>query len=173
MDGNGGRIIIGGIHMKVSHAMSTNLWKVIRLPWDAIRYWYGELRKELFSGSRPTGRYFLVDAEPETIRAELGDRSYAPNWEFSYYKRGEILNLARVTYEERSVDGATYTWWQTHTRGWDHPDGVALHAHWELEPTEHPTKHLDGTGFDFDRGMSNLQGALDDGNLDYRAIRIE
>lgn len=150
-----------------------NLWKVVRLPWDAIRYSYRELRKELFSRSRPTGRYFVVDASPDAIRAALGSQSYAPNWEFSYYKRGEILNLARVTHEEQSVDGTTYTWWQTHTRGWDHPDGVALHAHWELEPTEHPDEHLNGTGFDFDRGMENLERALWDCDLEYTETQIE
>lgn len=153
--------------------MRMNLWKVIRVPWDAIEYGYRELRKVLFSASRPTGRYFVVDADLDTIRAALGGQSYAPNWEFSYYKRGEILNLARVIYEQRSVDGTEYTWWQTHVRGWDHPDGIALHAHWELEPTEHPDEHLNGVGFDFDRGMATLQQDLGDCALEYTETRIE
>lgn len=153
--------------------MRTNLWSVVRLPWDAIKNAYRKLRKHLFSGARPTGRYFLVEADTDAIEAALGRQSYAPNWKFSYYKRGEILNLARVAYEERSLDGATYGWWQTHVRGWDHPDGVALHAHWELEPTEHPDEHLDGVGFDFDRGMTNLGRALERCELEYSEIRIE
>jgi hypothetical protein len=153
--------------------VSVNVWDVVRLPFDTIRFLVRELRKRFFAGEPPTGRHFLVDAPIEEIVAALGRRSYAPNWAFSYYKRGEILNLARVTYEERTVDGRTYEWWQTHVRGWDHPDGIALHAHWELEPTEYANDHLDGVGFEFERGMTNLQEALDRSALAYSEIDLD
>ena len=155
--------------------MSTNLWKVIRVPFDAVRYGYRELRKALFTAPRPSGTYLVVAATVDEVEAALGRESYAPNWEFSYYERGEVLNLARVEYEERTVDGTTYRWWQTHVRGWDHPDGVALNAHWELEPTENGNAHIDGVGFGHERGMENLRAALERSELGYaeREIQVE
>ncbi|MFT4890573.1 MAG: hypothetical protein ACI9YT_001489 [Halobacteriales archaeon] len=153
--------------------MSINLWSVIRVPFDAVRYGYRELRKALFTASRPSGTYLVAAASVGEVEAALGRESYAPNWEFSYYERGEVLNLARVEYEERTVDGTMYRWWQTHVRGWDHPDGVALKAHWELEPTENGNAHIDGVGFGHDRGMENLQAVLDRSELAYTETEIQ
>ncbi|WP_197431273.1 hypothetical protein [Halorubrum sp. CBA1125] len=108
------------------------------------------------------------------IEAALGAYSFAPNWEFSYYERGEVLNLARVVYERNTVDGTTYHWWQTHLRGWRNDAGrIELHAHWELEPTENGNAHIDGTGFDFDRGMNTLQSFLDEAEIDYEKTTVD
>ena len=153
--------------------MATNLWKAIRVPFDAIRYGYRELRKALFTAPRPSGTYLVAAASVDEVEAALGRESYAPNWEFSYYERGEVLNLARVEYEAHAVEGITYRWWQTHVRGWDHPDGVALNAHWELEPTENANPHIDGVGFGHDRGMTNLQAVLDRSDLAYAETEIQ
>lgn len=153
--------------------MAVNPWDVIRLPFDLLRTGYRKLRKAVFTASRPLGRYLLVEATTDELEAELGRQSFAPNWEFSYYERGEILNLARVLYEEHTVDGQSYRWWQTHVRGWTHPDGVALHGHWELEPTENDNAHIDGVGFSFERGMEELAEALDRAGLDYTEVTIE
>lgn len=153
--------------------MAVNLWDVVRIPFDQIQYGYRQLRKALFTADRPGGKYLVVDGSTDEVEAALGRQSYAPNWEFSYHERGEILNLARVVYEERAVDGTPYHWWQTHVRGWDHPDGIALHGHWELEPTENGNEHLDGVGFAFDRGMGNLRSALDRTDLTYTETEID
>jgi hypothetical protein len=153
--------------------MVLQLRNVIRLPYDTIRFAYRQLRKALFTAPRPTGRYLVADAPVSAVEAALGGQSYAPNWEFSYHERGEILNLARVVYEEHAIEGTRYRWWQTHVRGWDHPEGVALHGHWELEPTENDRDHVDGVGFDFARGMDNLQAALDDADVSYTETTIE
>ena len=153
--------------------VSVNISEAIQLPSDAIRFLVRELRKRFFAGNPPSGRHFLVDASLDGIEAALGRQSYAPNWEFSYYKRGEVLNLARVVHEERTVDGRRYEWWQTHVRGWNRPDGIALHGHWELEPTEHANDHLDGVGFDSERGLSNLQAALEQSALSYAEVEID
>lgn len=154
-------------------SVSVNLRDIVRLPFDTLRYLLRESRKRFFSGEPPSGRHFLVDAPIGEIRAELGRQSYAPNWAFSYYKRGEVLNLARVVYEERTVGGRRYEWWQTHLRGWDHSDGIALHGHWELEATEYANDHLGGVGFDVERGMACLQEALDRSSLSYIEIGLD
>ena len=151
-----------------------NLWDVVRVPFDAIRKGYRELRKVLFTASRPTGEYLVVDESIETIERHLGKQSYAPNWEFSYYERGEVLNLARVVYERAEAGGETRVWWQTHVRGWKNDAGqIELHGHWELEPTENGNLHIDGVGFSFERGMENLRSTLDESDLEYESTTIE
>lgn len=90
--------------------MAVNPREVVRLPFDQVRYGYRQLRKALFTADRPSGKYLVVDASTDEVEAALGRQSYAPNWEFSYHERGEILNLARVVYEERAVDGAPCGW---------------------------------------------------------------
>jgi hypothetical protein len=151
-----------------------NLWDVVNVPFDAVRTAYRQLRKALFTASRPSGEYLVVDRTVPELERELGAFSFAPNWEFSYYERGEILNLARVVYEERTVDGTTYRWWQTHLRGWHGEDGrIELHAHWELEPTETGNAHIDGVGFDFDRGMETLASFLEEAGIEYAETTIE
>jgi hypothetical protein len=154
--------------------VAVNVWDVVRVPFDAIRFAYKEFRKALFTASRPSGEHFVVDASVTEVERALGEQSYAPNWEFSYYERGEVLNLARVVYERGEAGGETRVWWQTHVRGWrTDEDGLALHAHWELEPTENANAHLDGEGFSADRGMENLRSALDDAGLDYTSKPID
>lgn len=122
---------------------------------------YRRFRKRYFTMPKPDGPFVLLDMPPEEVRMILGRRSYAPNWEFSYNKRGEVLNLAQVVYHEDS-DYEHIVWWQTHVRGWQNDDGMMeLSAHWEPEPTENGAAHLDGVGFDHDRGMDNLRTALE------------
>ena len=154
-------------------SVSVNVRDAIQLPSDTIQFLIREIRKRFFAGEPPSGRHFLVEAPLEEIEAALGRQSYAPNWEFSYYKRGEVLNLARVVYEERTAEGRPVEWWQTHVRGWDRPDGIALHGHWELEPTERANDHLEGVGFDPKRGMANLQEALERSALSYTEVEID
>jgi hypothetical protein len=150
------------------------LWDVVRIPFDTVRRGYREFRKALFTASRPSGEYYVVDESVDGIQELLGEYSFAPNWEFSYYKRGEVLNLARVVYEPHAVEGKTHHWWQTHVRGWRTDGGqLELHAHWELEPTENPSAHLDGVGFDFDRGMKNLEAYLTQAGIDHETTTVE
>lgn len=150
------------------------LWDVVRIPFDVIRDGYWELRKALFTASRPSGDYLVVDESVETIERELGQQSFAPNWEFSYYERGEVLNLARIVYERAEAGGEPREWWQTHVRGWRDDEGrIELHGHWELEPTENGNAHIDGAGFSFERGMANLRSALESAGLDYDVTTVE
>ncbi|MFC5277213.1 hypothetical protein ACFPM1_00325 [Halorubrum rubrum] len=151
-----------------------NLWEVVRVPFDAVVKGYRQLRKALFTASRPSGEYFVVDRTVPELERDLGGFSFAPNWEFSYYTRGEVLNLARVVYERDSAEGTTYRWWQTHLRGWRDDEGrIELHAHWELEPTENGNPHLDGVGYDPDRGMERLESFLEKADIEYESRTIE
>lgn len=154
--------------------VSVNLWDLIDVPFDVVRYGFQQIRKALFAAPRPSGEYLVVDRSVGELEEQLGAYSFAPNWEFSYYERGEILNLARVVFERETVDGTTYRWWQTHVRGWRGDDGrIELHAHWELEPTENANAHIDGVGFAFDRGMTTLESFLEEAGIDYESTTIE
>ncbi|MEF8828154.1 MAG: hypothetical protein V5A38_10000 [Halolamina sp.] len=151
-----------------------SLWDVVRIPFDSVRNGFREFRKALFTASRPSGEYYVVDESVEGMEELLGGYSFAPNWEFSYYERGEVLNLARVVHERHTVEEETHHWWQTHVRGWQNDAGqLELHAHWELEPTENGNAHIDGVGFDFDRGMRNLESYLKQAGVEYETTTVD
>lgn len=157
------------------------------LPWTRLRMGYKALRTTVFSAPRPKGVYLRVqrptgrtlhpmeestpfeDNLDRIVRA-FGGRSWAPNWEFSYNKRGEVLNLARVTFAEDSLpDGLR--WGQYHVRGWPGPNGtVDLGGHFEAEPTEHPKPHLDAEGFNRPAGMNKVRAVLSDEGLPWNEV---
>jgi len=139
------------------------------LPWGRLRRWYRLVRRTLFSAPEPDRPAVQTDASLRELRRALGQQSFAPNWEYSYHKRGEDLNLARVVYGRHPVRAGTgLDWWQTHVRGWKREDGtVDLRAHWEPEPTEHPKAHLDGVGHSIDGGMQKLREAFDEAGIPY------
>lgn len=138
------------------------------LPWQRLKAWYRRGRSHIFRAPRPRGRYVRVPlGVGPNLREVFGRRYYAPNWETSYYKRGEVLNLARVEYDPREVDGTEYRWWQTHVRGWLHSDSMWLSAHYELEPTEHPNAHILGVGHDPRVGRERIKQTLDDAGIEY------
>lgn len=120
------------------------------------------LRWSVFAVDPPAGRGMVLDATPAELEDALGRLGYAPNWEFSYYYRGEDLNLARVErYDHPDGDKSRYRWWQTHVRGFDVGGGETwVHVHFETEPTEHPRSHLAGEGFSVRRGKQNLRESL-------------
>jgi hypothetical protein len=142
------------------------------LPWDWFRAQYRKLRSAFFSRPRHEGTYYRVEVPLEEAEAALGRQSYAPNWEVSYNKRGEVLNLAQVVWEY--YDGTPYRWWQTHVRGYEAPGGALdLNAHWELEPTETDVAHLNGVGVSVERGMRNLESALEAAGIDHEEVEYE
>lgn len=144
------------------------------LPWGRLRRAYRFLRRLFFSAPEPTDRPSIItEASLDELRDVLGQRSFAPNWEYSFHKRGEDLNLARIELwsDHDHVDGNSdpIIWWQTHIRGWKREGGhVELRAHWEPEPTEYPQAHLDGAGHDIQRAMDDLRVILDEEGIEYR-----
>lgn len=139
-----------------------------------IRRTYRALRSVFAGRPRPSGPYLRVRLEPGEIERRLGGRSYAPNWEFSYYKRGEDLNLARVLYADGAAPSGGPVWWQYHVRGWrgEDADGAFtdLRCHLEPEPTEAPDEHLAEEGLDLGGGMRNLRSALDGLDVGYEEV---
>lgn len=133
------------------------------LPWTRIFALEQLLRKTLFITPRPEGTYLYVpSATTDELRPLLGRSFFRPNDKFSYFERGEDLNLARTYYDERPVDGVTYRWWQDHVRGWDQPDGSSwYHPHDELTPQQNPKGHIDGIGFNEAHGFTTLEAVLE------------
>lgn len=142
---------------------------------DAI-WWYRHLRKTYFGADRHPGTYLVVETEAPLadVREALGERSFAPNWAFSY-DEGENLNLARSVYDPHCASGTIYPWWQTHTRGWldSTRERLSLNAHYELNPIVdgQTGPHIKGIGLDVDRGLLVLETALRDADLDPRTVQ--
>lgn len=140
-----------------------------RLPWNLLKRWYRLARLEWFTVGRHSGEYLVVDMEVGEVERLLGSLHFAPNWEFSYHKRGEDLNLARVSYAGAGPDGVE--WWQDHVRGWDLGDGrTALKAHWEPEPTESPRVHARGALQERESGMDALRHVLSQEGVEYEPM---
>lgn len=136
--------------------------------WNALRTLYRLFRRSVASSEEHGGEALVVPATVEEVTAALGHQYFAPNWEFSYYERGEDLNLARVGYDRRELHGHRYRWWQTHVRGWIEDDGsVRLRPHYELEPTEYDQDHVDGIGLDVSVGVQNVEEALEEEGVPY------
>jgi hypothetical protein len=131
--------------------------------WDALRTFYRDFRRAVATAEEHGGPALVVSGTLEDVRAALGRQHFAPNWEFSYNKRGEDLNLARITYDRREVGHHEYVWWQTHVRGWEQADdSIRLRAHYELEPTEYDQDHIDGIGVDVAAGVDGTARALEE-----------
>lgn len=143
----------------------TSIWHAL---WDAFRSFYKDVKRVLASSTEHGGQALVVEASLEDVRASLGRQHFAPNWEFSYYERGENLNLARVEYDSREVRDHEYVWWQAHVRGWVQDNGsVRLRPHYELEPTEYDQDHIDGIGLDVTTGLEQVAQVLDEEGLPY------
>ncbi|WP_257300484.1 hypothetical protein [Haloarchaeobius sp. FL176] len=137
--------------------------------WDALRTFYRDFRRAVATKQEHSGPALVVSGDFDEVQAALGRQHFAPNWEFSYNKRGEDLNLARITYERREVGHHEYGWWQTHVRGWAQDNGsMRLRAHWELEPTENDQDHIDGIGLDVPAGVDQTARALDAEDVAYQ-----
>lgn len=130
-------------------------------------FWW--LRKTFFAKDKPANPAVFVDKSEQEIVELLGSEHFEPGWEFSYSYRNEALNLRRVEYVVDHPDG--YEWWQVHVRGYDHGGGrFELAAHFELEPTEYPSAHINHVGLDVERGNEALVEVLDAHGVDYEYL---
>lgn len=97
-------------------------------------------------------------ARTELLRAGMGDV-------VSLSRRNSQSPTCRI---RRSSIG--FEWWQVHIRGYHHPDGIELAAHFETEPSEHPNAHIDLFGLDVNRGMGTLMDLLDTEEIEYDCV---
>jgi hypothetical protein len=137
-------------------------------PLRALRRSFWWIRKTFFSKPKPQNPAVVVAMDEAEAVAFLGERFFEPGWEMSYSYRNEIVNVRRVRYLRDHSSGLH--WWQTHIRGYDHPDGLELAAHVEPEPAEHPDEHVSGEFIDVPGGNATLVGLLDDGDVEFRRI---
>lgn len=122
------------------------------------------LRKLCFTRSRSPEPSIVIPESNEVVTNLLSRNDFVPGWAVSYNYQDEILNLRRI---ERLTHPSGFDWWQVHIRGYDHPDGIELTAHFEPEPRRHPRAHLRLFGLDIDRGMDVLLELLDRHRIDY------
>lgn len=144
------------------------------LPWKPLQGAYRWFRRTFFTKPAPGGTYIVVDpiTFDDPIDIELGQFSFAPNWEQSYNMRGEDFNVARVV-QAHHIDYPGVVWWQCHLRGWYYEDKLYLSAHWEPEPIEHPEAHLNADGFNAERGRSILKTYLDRLEIPYQEQQFD
>jgi len=135
--------------------------------WRSVRRLFNTIRVSLFTSNAGSGRAQIeVDASLDEVREALGKRYFTNAWELSYHYEGEDLNMRRPEY----VDDE-YNWYQLHIRGFEQDDGtVLLYAHLELEPTEYPYEHLNGTNFSDSKGYEMMTPLLDDAGIEYEDI---
>ena len=129
-------------------------------PLKSLRHSFWWIRKTFFSKPKPENPAVVVAMSEPEVEAFLGEHFFEPGWELSYHYRNEIVNVRRVQYVRDHPTGMG--WWQTHIRGYEHPDGIELAAHFEPEPAEHPDAHVDGDHIDVPRGNATLVGILEE-----------
>lgn len=136
--------------------------------WDGLRTLYRDFRRAVATSEEHSGPALVVSGTVEDLTSALGGQYFAPNWEFSYYERGEVLNLARIEHTPQEVESHEYVWWQTHVRGWEQDDdSLRLRPHYELAPTEYDQDHINGIGVDVPTGVEKVAQALDDEGVSY------
>ena len=137
-------------------------------PLRALKWSFWWFRKTFFSKPKPENPAVVVSMAEKEAEAFLGEHFFEPGWEMSYHYHNEIVNVRRVQYVRDHPSGMD--WWQTHIRGYAHPDGLELAAHFEPEPAEHPDAHLDGEFIDVARGNETLAGVLEEAGVAFERI---
>lgn len=148
------------------------------LPWPALKRAFYQIRGSLFSKPRPDRQHLVTEASIEEVRRELasvysfgGDGKgfgFTNVWEFSFEKHGEDLNMRLPLYIPDEFE-----YYQLHIRGYEQPDGTTeLDMHIELEPSEHPKGHLNGTNYKVGKALDIYKGVLEP-NLGFSTRRVK
>ncbi|EMA28457.1 hypothetical protein [Halobiforma nitratireducens] len=133
-----------------------------------LRRLFLSARGRFFTRPKPPEPAIVVDLTVDEVERLLGEEHFAPNWDLSFAYFGEVCNLRRVEYVADHPLG--YRWWQVHVRGYHHPDGIELTAHFETNPSESPDAHVDRVGIDVPRGLKSLRDVLEAHNVPYESI---
>lgn len=153
--------------MSQGYSIIDRLYHIHETPLILLRHSYWWIRKTFFTRPRSEAPAFFVPLRKPALVALLGQRYFEPGWVFSYSYRGETLNLRRPEYVEND---SPYEWWQTHVRGYDHPDGMELTCHFETDPSEHPDAHVNYVGLSVERGMEQLHSILEDEGVAHERV---
>lgn len=153
--------------MPRGYSVFERLRHVHEAPFVNLRHSLWWLRKTFFTRQRRDSAAFVVPLEKGEAVRLLGRNYFGSGWEVSYNYQGEIINLRRPEYHEADTE---HVWWQVHVRGYDHPGGLELTAHFETDPTEHPDAHIRRVGIDEERGLRALGVILDRHDVPYERV---
>lgn len=131
----------------------------------------GTARKTLFTRPRSTHPGVVVPLSRDEVETLLGKHHFELGWDQSHAFRGESLNLRRSEHVRDHPEFPEYEWWQTHVRGYPHPDGFELVAHFETHPDEDRRAYEEGVGLDVERGLEHLKTLLEREGVEYREVR--
>ncbi|MFC5134553.1 MULTISPECIES: hypothetical protein [Haloferacaceae] len=137
-----------------------------RLPWTRLKHGFQHgIRRRFFrhEGSPP---YQLLDSDRQHVKEMLARNHFATWHVISYYYvhdafGEEVLNMRRI--ESLDREGR---FWQTHVRGFSHPDGFVVCPHFELCPVEQPASHLDKVGLSAPIGMKKAKAIWEANGVD-------
>lgn len=110
----------------------------LSLKW--VRYILLTIRGNLFERETPKDMDLLIkNCSTDKLEEILGNDGFTNIEELSFYYKGEDLNIAKPVYVDNN-----YKWYQIHVRSWERNGNQYLSIHKELDPTMHPSKHLQG-----------------------------
>lgn len=144
-------------------------------PLKMARFAIWWIRKTFFTKPKPDNPAIFVPMSERELVALLGQEYFEPGWEISYSYQDEEFNLRRVEYVPDHPLG--FEWWQVHVRGYFHEAGnrfdedtFELAAHFEVEPTEYPSAHINNVGLEIERGTRALMEILDAHGIEYQYL---
>lgn len=117
--------------------MFTTQFRRVPLGSPRLSLWW--LRKMWFTRFRPSTPSVVVPLSEDTVTRLLDRNDFVVGWPWSYNYCNEILNRRRIECIEHP---SSLDWRQIHVRGYDHPDGIELIAHFEPKPRRHPRAHV-------------------------------
>lgn len=136
-----------------------------RVPWRHLERRFQRTIRQQFFRVEATHPYQILDTDRQHIKEVLARNHFATWHIISYYYDHEefgeeSLNMRRIESLDRKG-----RFWQTHVRGFPHPNGFAVCPHFELCPVEHPISHLDKEGLNVPIGMKNARKIWDDNGI--------
>lgn len=126
----------------------------LSLKW--VRYALLIIRGNLFERKTPEDMDLKVkDCSTEDLEKILGDNGFTNIEEMSFYYKGEDLNVGKPIYVDNE-----YKWYQIHVRSWERCGDQYLSIHKELDPTMHPSKHLEGIEYTKSPSVEYIQHTI-------------
>lgn len=130
---------------------------VKQLPWRLMMSVLRLIRNRLYQKKKPDHRQIVAaNVTAEELDNLLRNEDYFEEAEeFTYLYEGEVLNLRRPAGIEEDYQMVI------HVRGFEHPQGVEIMAHYEISRFDSPRDHLNNTIFSREKGQHAMEQTFD------------
>lgn len=140
------------------------------LPWAWFRSGALAIRKSMGSVKTYNPDFVIPNTTIPELRVALREEHFDDNNIFSYYYKGEDLNVARAEYVDDD-----WQFYQVHVRAFQiNPDNgdpyVELDVHMELDPTVNgqAKPHINEVNYSVEKALPIVEQALDNQAIRYR-----